>query len=60
MGVLTFLSGPAAGLRCEIAGRLTLGRSRACDVALEDDQVSRQHARIELRQGEIRIRDLGS
>ena len=60
MAVLTFLSGPAAGLRCEIAGQLTLGRSRACDVALEDDQVSRQHARIELRQGEIRIRDLGS
>jgi len=60
MAVLTFLSGPAAGLRCEIAGQLTLGRSRACDVALQDDQVSRQHARIELRQGEIRIRDLGS
>lgn len=60
MAVLTFLSGPAAGLRCEIAGQLTLGRSRACDVALEDDQVSRQHARIEQRQGELRIRDLGS
>ncbi len=60
MAVLTFLSGPAAGLRCEIADQLTLGRSRACDVALEDDQVSRQHARIERRQGEIRIRDLGS
>ena len=51
MAMLTFLSGPAAGLSREIRGQLTLGRSRACDVALNDDQVSRQHARIEDRDG---------
>src|SRR6516164_4621270 len=60
MGALVFLSGPAAGLRYEITGQLTIGRSRACEIALEDDKVSRQHARIELEQGEPTIRDLGS
>ena len=60
MGALVFLSGPAAGLRYEITGQLTIGRSRACEIALEDDKVSRQHARIELEHGEPTIRDLGS
>jgi DNA-binding NtrC family response regulator len=60
MVALVFLSGPAAGLRHEVAGQLTIGRSRGCEIALEDDKVSRQHARIELERGELRIRDLGS
>jgi DNA-binding NtrC family response regulator len=60
MAALVFLSGPAAGLRYEVTGQLTLGRSRACEIALEDDKVSRHHARIELERGEPTIRDLGS
>jgi hypothetical protein len=42
-------------------GRWTLGRSRACDIRLpEDDAVSRQHAEIAVRAGVCLIRDLGS
>jgi transcriptional regulator with AAA-type ATPase domain len=60
MAALVFLSGPSLGLRREITGELTIGRSAACEIALDDDKVSRQHARIELDGGQLKIRDLGS
>lgn len=39
---------------------LTVGRAAACDLQLEDDGVSRRHCSIELREGELWVRDLGS
>jgi DNA-binding NtrC family response regulator len=39
---------------------VTFGRSRACTVHVDDGRVSRQHARIERRGGEVRVTDLGS
>ncbi len=40
---------------------LTLGRSAACQVVLEDRQVSRQHAEIAFGMGQhVQVRDLGS
>ncbi|MFA6030537.1 MAG: FHA domain-containing serine/threonine-protein kinase [Elusimicrobiota bacterium] len=41
-------------------GLTTLGRGDAADVDIDDPQVSRQHCSIELREGELRLRDLGS
>lgn len=38
----------------------TIGRSEDCEVRLEDSEVSRRHAWIELVKGTPRIRDLGS
>lgn len=38
----------------------TLGRSHACDVVLDSDAVSRQHARIERRGDVFVLEDLGS
>ncbi len=37
-----------------------VGRSRACDIRLEDDTVSARHARIACRGGRWTVTDLGS
>ncbi|HYV15203.1 MAG TPA: DUF3662 and FHA domain-containing protein [Conexibacter sp.] len=42
------------------AGGATIGRSRSCDVVLEDANVSRQHAEIRPRGGSWTVADLGS
>jgi PAS domain S-box-containing protein len=42
------------------AGRTVIGRNRACDVAVEDEGVSRQHAAILRQNGECFVEDLGS
>jgi hypothetical protein len=41
-------------------GGVTLGRSRSCDVVLEDPNVSRQHAELRPRGGSWVLTDLGS
>ncbi|MEM7352454.1 MAG: FHA domain-containing protein [Acidobacteriota bacterium] len=41
-------------------GELTVGRSRACDVAIDDPSVSRKHVILETATGAVRLRDLGS
>ena len=38
----------------------TLGRHADCDIVLDDDEASRQHARIEIKAGDILLEDLGS
>lgn len=60
MTALVFVSGPSAGLRHEIVRDVTLGRSPACEIPLDDDQVSRQHARVRVASGQVWITDLGS
>ncbi|MBF5041013.1 FHA domain-containing protein [Aggregicoccus sp. 17bor-14] len=60
MPSLLLLTGPSAGLRIELTEQLTLGRSPSCEVSLEDDKVSRRHARIFRLEGQTRICDLGS
>jgi hypothetical protein len=42
------------------AGGATLGRSRSCDVVLDDANVSRQHAEVRPRGGGWFVADLGS
>jgi pSer/pThr/pTyr-binding forkhead associated (FHA) protein len=41
-------------------GSGTIGRSPECDVCLEDDLVSRRHAKVQVQGGKWRIEDLGS
>ncbi len=41
-------------------GEILLGRSRSCTVTLPDPSISRQHAKLMLRQGQVRLRDLNS
>jgi pSer/pThr/pTyr-binding forkhead associated (FHA) protein len=42
------------------AGGVTLGRSRECDVMLDDPNVSRTHAELRPRGGSWVLTDLGS
>ena len=39
---------------------LLVGRAEACDLRFDDPYLSRVHAKIEVRSGQLRIRDLGS
>lgn len=39
---------------------LLVGRAEACDLRFDDPYLSRVHAKIEVRSGVVRIRDLGS
>jgi len=59
---LVVMTGTQAGLALEVgAGGLTLGRTQEADLALEDDSVSRRHARLELAaKGDLMVFDLGS
>jgi S-DNA-T family DNA segregation ATPase FtsK/SpoIIIE len=51
--------GPLAGKVFPVTGELVLGRANA-DITLDDVEVSRRHARIEARDGELMISDLDS
>jgi DNA-binding NtrC family response regulator len=42
------------------AGELTIGRSRGCQVRIDHEAISREHARLRLSAGVARIEDLGS
>ena len=58
---LIFLSGPLKGKRLAIQqGPVIIGRDPDCHIAVADDEISRKHAVIELRDDAFHIRDLGS
>jgi predicted component of type VI protein secretion system len=48
------------GLDKEIYHRLGIGRGKANDIVLDDNQVSTNHCELVLENGEIRINDLRS
>lgn len=65
--VETGSSGTAPGERREpparydiVARETRIGRSRACTIRLDDVSVSREHARLVLRDPELHLDDLGS
>ncbi len=60
MPAILLLSGPSAGLRFEVVTEATLGRSPSCEIPLEDQKVSRRHAKIVHEDGQTKITDLGS
>lgn len=61
MATLRIERGSKAGRRIELGhGVLTVGRQSCCDLVLEDDTVSRQHARFECRPEGYFLEDLGS
>ena len=58
---LVFASGPLAGSEVALEQpRITIGRAKTSEVAIDDASISHQHAALELGSGGYRIRDLGS
>jgi hypothetical protein len=54
-------SGPAKGQRLAVGPQgLTVGRQAGNDLAVEDTEASRRHARFDLRDGALVVTDLGS
>ncbi|HTO54064.1 MAG TPA: FHA domain-containing protein [Myxococcota bacterium] len=58
---LMFASGPLAGSEVALdKPRVTIGRDKKCEVAIDDASISHQHAALELGSNGYRVRDLGS
>jgi pSer/pThr/pTyr-binding forkhead associated (FHA) protein len=61
LAALAVTSGPRSGEALPLARPVvTLGRGTGCDLVIDDDSVSAQHARLEWADGGWRITDLGS
>jgi len=43
-----------------IKTRTIIGRDSSCDIVLDDEDVSRQHAKVYLIEGRVQIKDMGS
>ncbi len=55
------ISGNSIGKMFKLAGSMIIGRSVDCDMGLDDEEVSREHARVETDdRGRVWITDLGS
>jgi adenylate cyclase len=50
----------APGARVDLDTDILIGREADCRVVLQDDLVSRHHARVSLEDGRVRLKDLGS
>ncbi|HUK65200.1 MAG TPA: FHA domain-containing protein, partial [Anaeromyxobacteraceae bacterium] len=59
---LRFLSGPHQGaiFALDPAIALVMGRGEEVDLVLQDELVSRRHARLSVENGELKVEDLGS
>jgi len=61
LAALALTSGPRSGEALSLARPVvTVGRGGGCDLVIDDDSVSVQHARLEWTEGAWRVTDLGS
>lgn len=60
MPSLTVLAGELAGRRYDFEAEVTIGRSRASDVLVEDETISRRHAKLAASADGWTVEDLGS
>jgi diguanylate cyclase (GGDEF)-like protein len=58
--ILTVLTGSASGRMFKLRASMTIGRSPACEIRLEDDGISRSHARVRCEDDQATIEDLQS
>ncbi len=58
--VLVGQGGPLNGFRWSITSQLLIGRTGACDIAISNQQVSREHARVFSTDQGLALEDLGS
>lgn len=57
---LMFLNGPRVGADIRLAASTTVGRDEGSNVVVNDQAVSRQHARVRLERGHYVLYDLAS
>ena len=57
---LMALSGENKGKSYPMVGSMTIGRSNKCDIVVNDEHMSRRHAEVNLKGGQLRIIDLNS
>ena len=58
--VLEIVEGDRAGTKLDLAGTEELGRDQELPHPLDDDHVSRRHARVEVADGGVYVEDLES
>lgn len=58
--LLRGVSGPYFGKVLPVPGRLVIGRGSDCDLVLDEPEMSRKHAMIEVTAAGIYLRDMGS
>src|SRR3954469_4314094 len=57
---LTVITGAATGRMFKLSGGMTIGRAPVCEIRLEDDGISRSHARVKCEGDNAWVEDLGS
>jgi hypothetical protein len=58
--ILEIVEGSSAGRQVPVSDTVELGRDPDVDLTLDDEQVSRHHARLTRSGGEVTVEDLGS
>ena len=54
------ITGQLKGQHFPIIGSMTVGRSKSCEIRTKDDRISRRHSELQLKDGLLKIKDLGS
>ncbi|MEW5743322.1 MAG: GGDEF domain-containing protein [Myxococcota bacterium] len=57
---LVVIHGEDLGKKYDLDDELVIGRSSKCDVQVDQDSVSRNHARVHVESSKIAVKDLGS
>lgn len=58
--VLRGVSGSTFGKTFALVGTMTVGRAAECDISIPTDEVSRQHAKLQVMPDGIAVEDMGS
>ncbi len=54
------VSGPTFGKTYAVVGAMTIGRNSDCDISIATDEISRQHAKLQVVPTGVMVEDLGS
>jgi pSer/pThr/pTyr-binding forkhead associated (FHA) protein len=58
--MLRGVSGPTFGKTFAVVGSMTIGRNHDCDISIATDEISRQHAKLQVTPSGVMVEDLGS
>jgi len=58
--MLRGVSGPTFGKTYAMVGTISLGRNTDCDISIASDEISRQHAKLQVVPDGVMVEDMGS